>query len=387
MKARLSYSLTVFLTLTLACHGFANTEPWADPKLPVNDGLIVWYDATRAWGNKFAPADGKLAEWLDASGNERHAKQAMEASRPVRLPVGQSAIIRFDGIDDHLRSSKLLGEAKSFTLFVVAAPRQNHGGFRGIVAFNKSGNNDYASGLTIDLGPDASSRFSFLNVEGRGFGGAKNLQKGDSPFGSLHILEVTGDPKVIRLAVDGKPEGERPRDAGPLSIDEITLGARYYNNGPGAQIVQGFGRVDVAEVLGFDRVLTDDETKKIRTYLEQKHVSLRDGLPPEGDLLVTVKDPPAVQVLVPGFTVRELPVDLTNINNVKYRPDGTLVALGYNGDIWLLKDTDGDGLEDKADSFYENKGGLRGPIGMALTPPGYKHGDRGAVVARRGRSC
>ena len=33
---------------------------------------------------------------------------------------------------------------------------------------------------------------------------------------------------------------------------------------------------------------------------------------------------PAVQVLVPGFTVRELPLDLTNVNNVKYRPDGTL---------------------------------------------------------------
>ena len=49
-----------------------------------------------------------------------------------------------------------------------------------------------------------------------------------------------------------------------------------------------------------------------------------------------MNDPPPVQVLVPGFTVEQLPVDLTNINNVKYRPDGKLVALGYNGDIWLL---------------------------------------------------
>src|SRR5688572_21778061 len=44
-------------------------------------------------------------------------------------------------------------------------------------------------------------------------------------------------------------------------------------------------------------------------------------------LLETAENTPNIQVLVPGFTVRELPVELPNINNVKYRADGTLVAL------------------------------------------------------------
>ena len=35
-----------------------------------------------------------------------------------------------------------------------------------------------------------------------------------------------------------------------------------------------------------------------------------------------------VHMLVPGFTVKELPVGLTNINNVEYAPDGRLFALG-----------------------------------------------------------
>ena len=70
---------------------------------------------------------------------------------------------------------------------------------------------------------------------------------------------------------------------------------------------------------------------------------------------------------------------------MKYRPDGTLVALGYNGDIWHLKDTDGDGVEDKAELFFESKGKLRGPIGMDLTPPDYKHGDGRVRRERRGR--
>ena len=114
-------------------------------------------------------------------------------------------------------------------------------------------------------------------------------------------------------------------------------------------------------MLLFNRALTDDEAKKVREYLDAKYANLKQNLPPDGptggELLVPVEDPPPVQVLVPGFTVRELPVDLTNVNNVKYRPDGTLVALGYNGDIWILTDTDGDGLEDKAELFCENKGG------------------------------
>src|SRR5690606_10189236 len=53
--------------------------------------------------------------------------------------------------------------------------------------------------------------------------------------------------------------------------------------------------------------------------------------------------PPIVQMLVPGFEVQELPVDLTNINNLRYRGDGKLYALGYDGNIWLLSDSTGDG--------------------------------------------
>ena len=90
-----------------------------------------------------------------------------------------------------------------------------------------------------------------------------------------------------------------------------------------------------------------------------------------------------MQMLVPGFSARELPVDLTNINNVRYRPDGKLVALAYDGNIYLLSDRDGDGLEETVEPFWENKGSLVAPIGMALTPPGY-HARRGRVrrVAR-----
>ncbi len=88
------------------------------------------------------------------------------------------------------------------------------------------------------------------------------------------------------------------------------------------------------------------------------------------------KDAPAeVHMLVPGFEVKELPVQLTNLVNLQYRHDGKLVALGYNGDIHLLTDTDGDGLEDKATLFWQGKGKITAPIGMDLAPKGTPHGD------------
>ena len=74
-------------------------------------------------------------------------------------------------------------------------------------------------------------------------------------------------------------------------------------------------------------------------------------------------------MLAPGFTVRELPVKVTNINDVVYAPDGRLFAAGYDGRIHVLRDTDGDGLEDKVEEFWY-KPTLRTPMGMAIAPEG-----------------
>jgi putative heme-binding domain-containing protein len=372
--------------LTAADRPLPAVEKWADPGLPVTAALELWLDAARANGDRPLPHDGKLGVWYDASGKGRHLRQTVADARPTRLPAGGSAVVRFDGLDDHLRAVKQGAKLEAFTAFVVAAPRHNPGGFRGVLAFNAAGRRDFETGLTLDLGPDTTPRFSVLNVEGRGFGGWQNLLRTDTPLGELCTLEVWADARGVRLAVDGAPAGERARVAQPVSLDEITLGARYYTLGDGPQQVQGFGRWDVAEVVVYGRALSADEARKVRAYLDAKHAALRRQLPPDADgqavPLVPVKDPPPLQVLLPGFTVRRLPVDLSNINNVLYRPDGTLLALGYNGVIWRLRDTDGDGLEDKAEVFWDSKGALRSPVGMDLTPPGYKHGDGVFVMSK-----
>lgn len=369
-------------------------EPWADRALPVSDGLVLWLDASRQPAARKADNAAPLAHnaplnaLYDASGHGLHLVQPRAAFQPRYVAAGRHAAVRFDGKAAALGASNLRRKLGSFTLFVVAVPRSNAGGFRGLLAANELGRNDYTTGFTLDLNFPATARLSNVNVEGKGFGGAANLMRGEVPFGESRTFEVVSTTEVqgVRLLVDGKPLGTRDRAAGALKLDELTLGARYYSNTAAPAHVQGHFDGDIAEVLLFDRELSTAERGKVRAYLSAKHKGLVEALAPAGDgvPLRTVANPPAVQFLVPGFTARELPVTLPNLNNVKYRPDGKLFALAYNGDIYLLSDTDGDGIEDKADLWWENKRRLRGPIGLALTPPGYKHGD-GVFVPSKGK--
>ena len=87
-------------------------------------------------------------------------------------------------------------------------------------------------------------------------------------------------------------------------------------------------------------------------------------------------------MLVPGFTVQELPLKISNINNLRFAPDGTLTALGYDGRVHLLRDTDGDGLEDRDELFWD-KATITVPVGMCWSPEGLYVSSHGKVSLLR----
>ncbi len=355
-------------------------EPWTDPRLPKIGGLQVWLDAEKCRGTEPVREFARLQEWRDGSGHGRHVVQPEEKQRPTIATIKDSTVVRFDGLDDHLTQAALAAEFGEVTIFLVGTPFANPGTYRGFLAVNREGVNDYVSGLNIDQGHAASQTFQTVNVEGAGFGGERDLLEATFDFGTPHILGLICQPAKngVRLFVDGRTAGQRDRQPGTLRMDRLTIGARFYNNG-GPANVRDFLEGDLAEVLIFDHALSDNERRQVERYLSEKHTQLlhaRVARPaPQAGVhrLVSVPSPP-VQMFVPGFTVRELPIALTNINNVRYREDGKLIAVGYNGNIHVLSDTDGDGLEDKSELFWESNGRTQPPIGMALTPPKYPHG-------------
>ena len=373
----------------------ADGDSSVDARLKIRDGLILALDAAslnrarEANGLPTIPPSGSLDIWPDSSGAKRDLRQRSADHRPKLVPLEEGrAVVRFDGKDDFLANSGLDRSTRALTLFVVAAPRANPGMFSAFFAANAAGKNDYTSGFSLDLGPQASSRLEAINLEGIGFGGARDLMNDAQPLGAFRRISARVSDTTATLSVDGREQGRRERAAGPIRLDELTLGARFYSNTPAPPAVGSVFDGDVAEVLLYDRALSDAEVKSVDLYLAAKHAGLDGYVAKQADPrtrpLQTVANPPRVQMLAPGFAVDELPIKLANLNNVRYRHDGKLVALGYNGNVYVLSDTNGDGLEDHVEVFWEGSGRIRGPIGMALTPPGYRLGS-GVFVASKGK--
>ena len=371
MKHSFFLVVPVAWVLGLACHCQA-VESWADPHLTVTQGLELWLDASRvsaaaaAHDRALSPGHQELEVWYDASGKRRDARQTAAARQPKLwsdlTPDPTQAVVHFDGLADGLTISNGCGAIEQFTLFVVATPYSNIGRFRGFISANAAGKNDYETGFNLDLGGDASAQWQMLNVEGAGFGGQKNLLTVPLKMGTFHTISTTADANgQVAIFVDGRAQGTRARTAKGIQADEIRIGMRYYGE-PGSQVGEGsFFDGCIAEVLLYRRALSDAERKQVENYLTRKYGSLLElkGPPPK----------PPVQMLVPGFAVRELPVKLTNINCVTYGPDGLLYVAGYDGRIHVLRDTDGDGVEDQAKVWWD-KPTLRTPIAIAWRPDG-----------------
>ena len=95
---------------------------------------------------------------------------------------------------------------------------------------------------------------------------------------------------------------------------------------------------------------------------------------------------PRAEALIPGINIQRLPVHLTNINSVEYGPDGRLYAAGYDGRIHVLTDSNGDGLEDKAELYWSKPGDLLTPVGILPTNDGVYVAVRGKIVLLRDTS-
>ncbi|MDG2220458.1 MAG: ThuA domain-containing protein [Rubripirellula sp.] len=376
--------LLVFLCV-IARLSFAD-QP-SSPTLPNLDGLILRLDAGQAATQQ---EPGPIKTWHNLANTEFQFSQASLKYQPKLVAVSDSHVVRF--ADSHLRSIGNQITTKSLTLFAVVSAHSNEGDYRGWLSSNAPERRDYQSGFNLDLGPAPSQKVDAINVEGIGFGGYQNLLKGQFEFGSLHqiTMRVNAATEAVSLRVDGKQTGRRPYNPSAISLQEMTLGARFLTQGPGPQQVHGESKCDLAEILIYDRFLSKTEMEAVENYLEVKHIKLAEALPhslpsrEDSIELVKAENPPAIQMLVPGFEIRELPIQLTNVNNVRFREDGTLVTLGYNGDIHLLSDSDGDGLEDQVKQFWKNNGSLRGPIGMIVTPKNYPHGE-GIFTSSKGK--
>ncbi len=294
--------------------------------IPV-EGLLVRLDAGDASMLRLDDT-GRVIEWRSAVPAAPHTLEAPEASRrPQSLRGRRGALrpcVRFDGNDDVLVASAFAKTAESWTAVLVAAPRSNPLGAGGLCSASPTKANDYDPGFTIDL-YNATGRFDSLSIEGAGrIGGAIDQMRSSFSFGGLHLLVVERGANEIRVWVDGDEQESRPANAATTSMDNLRIGARYYD-GQERHYFDG----DVAQFLLYNRVLDPEEhvqlTKSLGISAHERAEELRTGLGKHMERMV------APEVVKSWGTIERFEQYLTN--HPEILPSSDLAALPLHKDL------------------------------------------------------
>jgi putative heme-binding domain-containing protein len=393
LKSLLSLSFAASISVPLVA-----VEPWADAALPVKEGIVLWLDASRINAVRQArqqpalkPGD-PVATWPDASGFGRDARQEQAEAQPRLQSVYPGVAVAFDGTRQALAIDAPGFSWRNATVIVNVLVQRNPGDERTLFS---AGAKSAGAGLGLSLGAEAQVRnVPFLTASGPTVRGEGNLLAGFFQLRAPTPLALVFDASERRLRLyraDGSAGDALELAAESIPAEAIVLGGRSVNTG-GALMIDRHLPGAITDVLIYDRVLPASERTAVLGYLAQKFsttVQVATVTPPRANVagsvpFMAVENAPVIQPLVPGFTARKLPLQLTNLNFLRYRADGRLYAGAYNGKIYLLRDTNGDGLEDQASVYFESKD-VNVVMGMALTPPGYPRGE-GVFIVSRGKA-
>jgi len=219
------------------------SRPGPLPTNPVQDaGLKLWLDASTISG---LDTGDPVATWPDRSGNGNDAT-ASGAKQPTYLANSTLAdlpVVRFDGTDDGM-ATPLNISSGGYTVFAVFNYDDGTSAFRRAV----QGSNNWL------IGP--------YNNEIRHYaGGWVSTGTGLTPT-RFYIAEATNDGAGSLFRVDGV---NRTTSSGPTGHPGTIhlAGSGLYPN----EILNG----EIAEVLVYDRPLTNRERNRVGMYLQEKY--------------------------------------------------------------------------------------------------------------------
>lgn len=269
---------------------------------PVTEGIALWL---RADAGVTLDASDRVESWQDQSDDTftfTHVDGVAEDQRPLLVQdvLNGQEVVRFDGVNDFLTGGDILddvfvGEDQRFTLFtVINATAGDNDVLLGKTADSGFNPNEDQRQLSYSLfGGEASMATYFalgpccsppvrrvvsensivdealvLTFE---YDGSQSDEDGLSRFG----IRSNGEPETVSLPISIGPLGSIQNGAAPLAV-----GARVNTAGTVANLnFQG----DIAELILYDRLLSDEELQQVEVYLGEKYglavvgVAVEDG--------------------------------------------------------------------------------------------------------------
>lgn len=240
---------------------------------PPDAGLVTWFkaDADVLGENGRSAADGEaVARWTNQTGDAVHAWQENEDRRPqlIKTAIGGLPALRFDGKNDLLHNPQqdLLPSGAPRTVVVVGRVADDTGG--ALFTFGRR----RTDGAAVFTAQHVVVRGTYY-VYSDGVNSAGNTTAARDAFTALKDPFVTsfvspGAAGKLRVRLNGSDlSTTQPGSVGPDQGSKgFTIGSRE-DLPIGSQMFTG----DIAEVLIYDRALSDEQLGTVGTYLATKY--------------------------------------------------------------------------------------------------------------------
>lgn len=218
--------------------------------VPITDGLVMHLDANSITD----VADGAvISSWYDLSGLGNDATQTTAGIQPTYIAgssvFNEMPVIHFDGTDDWMAMPSTTVSVGSFTAFLVA--KYDHTSSNQYITAGQDGSGDDRLRFAVDTsGPVFEYR-----------AGSTGWKSVTAPSDlDVHIFTMTS---VVEGFLDGISIGMASNTSSEYPT-AFNLGS--YNRGQ-----KDFFAGDVAELIIYNRVLTDAEQNEVGVYLETKY--------------------------------------------------------------------------------------------------------------------
>ena len=250
----------LFAAVLVLSFSLVATTPVAANGPPSTTGLVLHLDASDA-GSVIKDGANRVSQWSDLSGAGNHATQAMLANQPrwVDDGLGGKPAIRFDGADDYLTvSDDAALEPSNISVFIVMRATSWLEAATCLLTKRTAFGNGY---MLMRVASTTDVWFDW------GGSGVNRWQTGYQPALDTPImLSVSRDADGRYLHVDGYPEAETTHAGNSALVptaSDLYIGRDSY-------LDQYYLAGNIAEILIYDRALSDGERQAVEQYLGRK---------------------------------------------------------------------------------------------------------------------